>query len=67
MLSFMKIRPVEAELLDAEEWKDRRDEGSGHISYFAKHLKYLTIFQYVMYSVWSHITEVCVSNSRPAV
>jgi len=29
---FMKIRPVEAELLHADEWKDRRDEASSHIS-----------------------------------
>jgi len=27
----MKIRPVEAELLHADEWKDRRDEASSHI------------------------------------
>jgi hypothetical protein len=30
--SFMKIRLVEAELLHADEWRDRRDEASSHIS-----------------------------------
>jgi hypothetical protein len=31
MSSFMKIRPVEAEVFHADEWMDRRDEASGHI------------------------------------